>query len=80
MSISKDLSVAVFGRAGTGKSTVAIIIADALKAAGINVTVRDEDTHPEALVNNQESRLTVLKDRLNGDTVEIMQVQLPRRT
>lgn len=80
MSISQDLSITVFGRAGAGKSTVAMIITEALNRAGIEVIVRNEDTVQEALINNQEARVTVLKDRLRGDAIEIKQLQLPRRT
>lgn len=78
MNVSEDLSITVFGRAGAGKSTITNIIVDALNRAGIEAVVRNEDTIQEALLNNQEARLTVLKDRLRGDAIEIKQLQLRR--
>ena len=78
MSISQDLSITVFGRAGTGKTTITQIIANALKEAGIDVVVRDEDTLPEAIITGQPARVERLAERLQGQVIEIKQVQLPR--
>ena len=79
MSISQDLSITVFGRAGTGKTTITQIIANALKEAGIDVVVRDEDTLPEAIIiTSQPARVERLAEHRQGEDIEIKQVQLPR--
>ena len=55
------VGVAVSGRPGSGKSTVAKIITDALKAAGISVELQDEDCEIDRAEEWQARRIDELK-------------------
>ena len=58
------MRVTVHGAAKSGKSTVAILIESALKKAGIDVVMHDEELHPSFfLPDAQNDRLAVLADR-----------------
>lgn len=80
MNTTNDLSITVFGKAAAGKSTIAMIIQEALNNAGIACVVRSEDTHPDALVDGQSERVQRIRQRLDleGQAIEINQVQLRR--
>ena len=75
MSIPK---ITISGQAKTGKSTIAMVIYKALKDAGINAMIHNEDTCFAALANGQPARLAALANGLNGQAVVIDQVHMPR--
>lgn len=71
------MKVTITGATATGKTTVALLIADALRAAGFSVNETDPDVlegsaHPEL----QEARLPAVIAR---GTVTVETVQLQRR-
>lgn len=57
------IDVKVCGLAGTGLTTVSILIADALKAAGFQVDITDDDIIPGTVdhLKNQSRRVDAVK-------------------
>ena len=72
--------ITISGAAGTGKTAIAVLIAQALEAAGIRTEIRNEDTVPGALMEAQAGRLDTIRMRYKGQRVVIDQAytrQLP---
>jgi adenylylsulfate kinase-like enzyme len=72
------LSITVSGLACEGKSTIAVLIQQALRKAGINSLIANEDTTADNLMTNQPQRLQALVERLDGEAIIINQQQLRR--
>lgn len=65
------IQVNVTGKAGSGKSTVALVIAKALREAGINTTVQFLDSETESFVEqNLDRKLANIAERQTVFIVE----------
>ncbi len=75
-----QLDVVIVGKPKSGKTTLALIIATALKEHGIDAVLHDEDTKPEALATATrgiKTRAGELKGKMG---VLIRYVQAPAAT
>lgn len=71
-----DVQVVVVGRTNSGKTTVALIISEALQSYGFDPVIFDEDSKPELIVAHQEKRIEKLVRK--GAKVVIRQASLNR--
>lgn len=73
----RSVTVEVKGKAGTGKSTIAKVIEDALLDKGFMVRfVDDDDTYPHARLRNHDQKVEGLRERV---AITVMTVALSRK-
>lgn len=65
--------ITISGPPGTGKTALAILIAQALGAVGIHAIIRNDDTDPDHLLPEQPQRLQATVMRLEGQSIIIDQ-------
>jgi len=70
--------ITISGTAKSGKTTLAVLIQKALKDAGIESIIHNEDTSASMVFANQDKRLKALSGRLKCEMVSINQQQLRR--
>jgi len=70
--------ITISGTARAGKTTLAVLIQKALKDAGIESIIHNEDAKASVVFANQDERLKALSARLEGEIVSINQQQLRR--
>jgi len=70
------LEINVVGSVGTGKTAIAMLVKDALQAAGINAVLTGEDVH--YATGDYHKRINTVAERQTAP-LKINEIQEPRR-
>jgi uridine kinase len=73
--MKRELVVNVTGFSGSGKTTIAYEISKHLRSLGFEVEFSDSEMNPVTLIDYQDGRLEVMKDKVK---INIKQTQLQR--